>query len=370
MSPSDQLQEQLDLLERNIAARQAALPFTAADEPKNSPALLPNQEAAAPNPKRFKDVSERVRLDSDNPPCPEPRLGAKDLADHAGAMLVGELHPTALRIYRGLHQVAVEVARYRGYADAVSSVTFHLPTELLAFELNMNRGTLWKHLKALKAHGLVDQRGHTTTYKGLSRKDGSLWCVKLHPKQGKTARLSHEEFKHPWRDLTADIDRGRTAYNYITEQSSQGRKDEVGIDVLVGWALSPGNLNKTPLEMTVQGAPAAGPEIMLDLPHVPRKRGERNAMVDTAACSVARFLGDSSVDFYRYLFWQLLRLRDQGQDYFWTVYDMIRRAGTDQQEGFARRPGALLISRLKKSFLWELIRSTPAVRVGEVPLVA
>jgi hypothetical protein len=110
-----------------------------------------------------------------------------------------------------------------------------------------------------------------------------------------------------------------------------------------------------------------GPEVLLDVPFAGRQEGERNQMVDLAARSVAHYLGDDSLNFYRYLVWQLLRLRDQGQDHFQVVYSMVRRAGVDKREGFARRAGALFLSRLKTCGLWDALRAAPVCRVGEVP---
>jgi hypothetical protein len=45
--------------------------------------------------------------------------------------------------------------------------------------------------------------------------------------------------------------------------------------------------------------------------------------------------------------WQLLRLHRQGRDYLLTVFQMALRANADHREGFAKKPGALFVSRLK-----------------------
>jgi hypothetical protein len=70
--------------------------------------------------------------------------------------------------------------------------------------------------------------------------------------------------------------------------------------------------------------------------------------------------------FYRWLLWQLLRLEAAGQAAPWhMVYEQARRARVDAAEGFARRPGALFVSRLKASPWWdEVVRASG--RVGEV----
>lgn len=48
---------------------------------------------------------------------------------------------------------------------------------------------------------------------------------------------------------------------------------------------------------------------------------------------------------YRWLLWQLLRLSEaQGGD---QGYRQVRKAGADTKEGFAKKPGALFVSRPK-----------------------
>jgi len=332
-------------------------------EPRLYAGILPDRphpsrrDQPAPHQEALRPSTRRIR-----PVLPEASAAARDEATgRLTAAVSGDLHPTALRIYQTLHQIALEVASRRGYAASVSTVTYHLPTELLAFELGMSRTTLWTHVKILRAQGLVDQRGHTTTHKGQRVKDGSLWSIKLRPNRGKRARLSYDDLKHAWRDLSADIQRGRTVYNWV-EQSNTVKEQPRGVSVLLTWALSPGSL-KPPSELTVQ--PASGPEVLLDVAYAPR--GTRNSMVDAAARSIAAFLGDPSTDFYRFLTWQLLRRYDQGQDYFHAIYTVVLRAGADRREGFARRPGALVVKRLRDAGLWDWLRDAPLTRVGEPP---
>ena len=87
--------------------------------------------------------------------------------------------------------------------------------------------------------------------------------------------------------------------------------------------------------------------------------------MDRAARALAQGLTDeNSLNFYRYLVWQLLRLHQQGRDYLLSVYQMLLRARTDHQERFARKPGALFISRLKACDLWAELREVPLTRVA------
>ncbi len=273
--------------------------------------------------------------------------------------LSSSLSRTPLLLYQALHTVAVEVARVRGYYPKTSQVSFHIPAEIVATALSIHRSTLYEHLPQLKALGLVDARAHRTTHRGRTVADGTVWSVKLNPQRGKSARVSYQDLKHKWRDLGADIERGRTAWRQIRQSSTQKGKP-VNYQLLLDWAL-PHQDSKTPLSMTV----GFGLEGVLDVPYA--ARSERGQMVDGAARAMAHHLGDESVNFYRWLLWQLLRVHDRGQDYFGSVYQMLLRAGVDHQEGFARSAGALFVSRLKQWEVWEQLKSTPPYAVGPKP---
>lgn len=104
-------------------------------------------------------------------------------------------------------------------------------------------------------------------------------------------------------------------------------------------------------------------EILLDVPGLPKQR--RREGVGRAARALAHHLTDGgSLNFYRYLVWQLLRLHQQGRDHVLAVYQMVLRANADHREGFARKPGALFVSRLKASSIWEEIREVPLTRIA------
>jgi hypothetical protein len=108
----------------------------------------------------------------------------------------------------------------------------------------------------------------------------------------------------------------------------------------------------------------------LDVRHV--EKPERSAAVSLAAEAMAAALRDGGgVMFYRKLLWQLLRRSDAGRgDHWQAVYLAAVRASVDAAEGFARRPGALLTSRLKDAPWWSEVWDAPPVRVGVRPLEA
>ena len=279
----------------------------------------------------------------------------------------GELADSSARIYRALHEVALVVARARGYVAGVSQVSFHVPAEVVAYALHMHRATLYRQLPKLKALGLVDWRAHRTTYNARVVADGTVWSVKLRPTRGKSARVSIEDLQHKWRDLGWDVLRGRTAYHHVRQSNTEDSSTR-GISALLLWAL-PQEEPETPLSMTVAPgrtpARAVGLEGVLDVPYATRPA--RAAAVDTAARSVCALLGDDSVNFYRWLLWQLLRLHDRGQDHFGGVFVMLERALADHREGFARTAGALFVSRLKRWQVWELVKATPPWAAGDRP---
>jgi hypothetical protein len=111
-------------------------------------------------------------------------------------------------------------------------------------------------------------------------------------------------------------------------------------------------------------------EAVLDVQYAGQE--ERGAAVDGAARALAAALSDrGGVMFYRRLLWQLLRRHDAtGAAPFHTVYEQARRARVDAAEGFARRPGALFVSRLKDAPWWSEVWDAPPTRVGGRPLKA
>ena len=305
-------------------------------------------------------------------------------AEQRMSKLEAKLHPSVRLLYRVLLELALITASRRGYVQGVRCATFFCPLEIIAFSLGVDRTTIWRNLKPLKALGLVAAEDFVTTvenspsYKSKNITAGKLWNIKLDPSDPEPARLRLEDYKAQWRDLERDIEQGRTAHNFILEAegkeiacSEQGRgmqqsytEEDIKrvIKLVIDWALPP-SLPETPLCMTV----AWNLETILDLSGTPKPN--RNQMVDLAATTICKTLGDRhSLNFYRRTLWNLLRHFDQGKDWFMPFYEMILRARTDYQEGFARNAGALLHSRLKAWAVWDELQRTPPFRVGSVPL--
>jgi len=277
-------------------------------------------------------------------------------------MLVQGVRPTALRIFEALHLYGCLFVEALGKPLKANQVSFFLPAECLQDYLGLSRGSFYRSLLELKRAGLVDARGHCTTINGWQvRKDGTVWCIKLTPTRGKSARLSYDDLKTRYRDLEADIEVGRTVWAAM-RQSYVKTKDVCSLRSLLPWSLSPA-ARETPLPLTVAQQESQPLEALLELARIPKHA--RRETVENLAVSCAVTLGDTSnLLFYQYLLWQLLRLRDQGRDYSREAYHLLVRARTDLREGFARRAGALFVSRLKASAIWEEVRGVPMLRVA------
>ncbi len=278
------------------------------------------------------------------------------------ARVRADLNALALRIYALLNLLGCEVAHRRSYHRKASQVSYFCPAEAICAHLGISRGSFYRSLRELLALGLVDARGHKTTINGwATRCDGTLWSVKLRPHKGSRARVRYDDLKAKYRDLEADIKAGKTVWMQM-RQSNTDRTRPVTFECLLAWALPPVHLI-SPVTLTVASEERLSLEILLDVPFIP-KQGRREA-VDRAARAIAQHLTDEgSLNFYRYLVWQLLRLHQQGRNYVLSVYQMILRAGTDLTEGFARKPGALFVSRLKACTLWNELREVPLTRIA------
>ncbi|WP_457637014.1 hypothetical protein [Oceanithermus sp.] len=81
----------------------------------------------------------------------------------------------------------------------------------------------------------------------------------------------------------------------------------------------------------------------------------RRDLVESAARFLAHALADpGSLPFHAALLWGALCRYDQGEDRFQALAQEVERVLADHEEGFARRAGALLVSRLRGSGLSNL----------------
>lgn len=273
---------------------------------------------------------------------------------------------TARTLYRVLVEAAVETGRGRGHAPSVTSVLMHVPLELVALRAGVSRVTAWRHLPELVALGVLAYRTHKASCRGRTRNSGTVWRVRLTPTHGCRVRLSYDDLKHKWRDMDADLRRGRTSYAALKHTKTLKTKS-LELESLLAWTLPPSQ-QPEPVNPVCFSPPRGELESVLDVRHA--RREERSQMVDLAAQALAQALRDrGGLNWYRKLLWQLLRRSDAtGEDHSYSVYMAAVRARVDAREGFARKPGALFISRLKGAPWWDEVMRGPPVRVGAKPV--
>jgi hypothetical protein len=255
------------------------------------------------------------------------------------------LSRSALTLFRAVHQIAVEAAAARNYHPGVSEVVIFAPVEAVGLALGVHRVTVWRAAAELRAAGLVAHRAHYCTLRGRTRSDGAVWAVRLRPVGGCAARVPYDALKRSYRNLSGDIEAGRTVWADLQQSREQPKKAGVQLEYVRRWALSP--TSQEPVKVDSCTASRSRLEAVLDVPHA--ERGERARAVDLGAQALAQALADrGGVMFYRRLLWALLRRSDAGgAEHFQAVYLAAVRAAVDSSEGFARKPGALFVSRLK-----------------------
>jgi len=289
---------------------------------------------------------------------------ALDVAREVARKAPETLPDSALTLYRVLVAAAVETARRRGYSPRISHVTLHCPLEQVALACGMSRQTVWRHLPALKALGVLDFQTHKGSLFGETRNTGTVWQVRLNPVRGSRARLTRDDLRHKWRDLEADYRRYRMSSLTLKKQPVTYIKNSPNIDLILVWSAPlPPVTHRTPVKTLSNRAL----ECVLDVTTAPKD--DRNRMVALAAEALSQALGDQhSEDWFRKLLWNILRRVDStGEDCSYPIYLMAQRAATDSREGFARRAGALFQARLKQADWFREVMDAPPTRVGTRP---
>ena len=136
---------------------------------------------------------------------------------------------TARTLFRLLHELGLESIRKRGLPVRPDIAVFHLPLELLAAHLQVDRVTVWRNLQPLKEAGLLDERDHYGTLRGQTAVTGKVWAISTAPElvlsgHSRRVRLTHADLKARWRDLDRDVREGRTAYE-LTRSETQKQAD-------------------------------------------------------------------------------------------------------------------------------------------------
>lgn len=197
---------------------------------ESTPQPVP-QVAAIPAPSEAQVVFRATEVTRGVMPLPpirfEYRLSLESLTDCLNS---ADCPATARRVFRLLHELGLYSIHVRGLTQQPTVAVFHLPVELIASHLEIDRTTVWRNLQPLIKAGVLDARDHYDSLKGQTAVTGKVWAVSVTPErvlsgQALPVKLRHADMVFPWRDLTADVERGRTAYAVTrTEARQQAEK--------------------------------------------------------------------------------------------------------------------------------------------------
>ena len=272
-----------------------------------------------------KDQEAYLSVGAPTLPPAKPPVGSVCKADGDGPQKLLEL----------LQEIARSTIPYanRELWRKVGTVVVMVPLELLALHLGVSRQSVSTWKKELEDTGLIA----TDTLRqklpnGEYRTIGTLWAVRLRP--GK-ARLTMEDYLHPWRDLATDIANGVLSYAWVRAFEERGIRPT--LDVLVFWAQG---RRITPNTKSV----AVDLGLILILPEV--EEAKRPALITLIATYIANVLDDHrSRRFYAGLLWSVVRGEIPTQYLFALLMRVIR----DYLEGFLTKPGAYIVKTLKEA---------------------
>jgi hypothetical protein len=233
-----------------------------------------------------------------------------------------------------------------------SQVAFHLPNDLLAAYIGVDRVTVWRWIELLKAAGLADTRRHRSwaVINGTPGvyTTGNVWLVRLKPGR---VRWTYEDLAHSWRHLDEDREDGRTAYRVLWPQrkgKGKNRKKPLrpSLELLVRWTL--GIREAPPPEVLLTRRDPTDIAELFALTDLDPQ--ERPDAIQALAERIAHNLGDPhSVKFYMRVLWRVV----EGKIPATAVYNAYRAAYAPIRQrlhgdgpGQVRRPGALFAAIL------------------------
>lgn len=269
------------------------------------------------------------------------------------AFIAPALTPQSYKVMEFLHLYGCSDALSREQSLKAYQISFFLPAETIPLATGVPKRTMYDALKRLKALGMVDYRGHVTTLPGYgNRCDGTVFAVKLDVLRTGSARVAYDDLKvADYRELAADIDAGRTVYRLAQSETwVDSLKDNVRR--LLSWVRSrctqPWNAEVSePRYLTVQAGSKDRLETVLGV--TKGTAATRSQRIGAAASAIARTLGDQhSLPFWwRFCDGLACLVERGGRDYTASIVACMQREVTAKNEGFARCPAALFISRLQ-----------------------
>jgi DNA-binding transcriptional ArsR family regulator len=275
-------------------------------------------------------------------------------ADSILTALDVSLPSTAMKLYLLLHETALHALSASGHTIAPNQFVIHQPVEVMAVALAVSRVTLYKHLKTLRQLGLIDSRGHTGSWFGLSRKTGTLFAVSLKP--GHRARVRFDDLRYKHRDLEADTQSGtRTAWRFLQGLQSLPKRKERAHNALKHWAVNPGHTDNV---VNHDRKPGLADTVYTLETLLTTHSSKRAEMVDRYAHALSHgFIDSTNLNFWRKLLWDTLKRDGEGLDTLYQLQCALTRLRADVAEvECLRSGGALLVSRLKACGLWDTLK--------------
>lgn len=327
-----------------IARARAAVQGTALHQTiEKVPAALTTPSKSTVVPLRVREATERPRE------APTPRVLATFLTAEAIAQ-GAELSRGAVRVWETLYRLAVDVARFRGYAATPGQVTFHLPAVTLAGAAGYARSHLYRLLDELIRAGLLDGGGHAQNVMGRSLYDGCLWAVRTRL-DVEPPRVRADEWKHHWRPgFTADV-RAKTG---AAEEMRQLQIQEAGPELYYQAAKHRAAVPDTVFSPAVSSCPIplrhglnAVADALCGLMAVhARHRARRVGQLASGMCAA---LGEPERRrYWCRVIWEALRASGEGRAGLQGLAAQVARLEADRLEWSGlRNPGALLAARLK-----------------------
>lgn len=218
-------------------AQGSTTPATTAPAPVLTPAPAPqpvplDAPTAAPRCRTIQEIAaarplSRVQFEE----TPAPRVQVNPVESLTACMDAAPCPATARRIFRLLFEFALDSTRARGLPVRPDVGVFHLPLELLAAHLEVDRTTIWRNLRPLFEVGVLAARDHYDSLRGRTAVTGKVWTVSLCPervlsKQAAPVRVTMTDLAYRWRDLERDARQGRTAYALTRSEARQKAEKE------------------------------------------------------------------------------------------------------------------------------------------------
>jgi hypothetical protein len=110
-----------------------------------------------------------------------------------------------------------------------------------------------------------------------------VWAVRLRPVGGRAARVGYSDLKRQYRNLSGDVEAGRTVWAAMRQSKELPSREGVELGYIRVWALS--DHDKKPVTLDCRTAPRRSLKAVLDVSA--GERSERPAAVDFAARAFA-----------------------------------------------------------------------------------